>query len=83
MKSKIVKNIKFDNICLEKKIRKENLNKIYNTIYISNNKEEEKLLYLYTTTIILILQTCFLIYKLQKNLNKVSKKIDFNRKSIS
>ncbi len=59
LKSKIIEDIELDNIYLEKKIRKKNLNKIYNTVYISNNKKNKVTLFIYNNNIYLFYKLVF------------------------
>ncbi len=74
LKSKIVKNIELNNMRLEKKMCKKNLNKIYNIVYISNNKKKRSYSICMQQQYISVLQTCFLTYKPQININRVLKK---------
>jgi len=50
LKLKIVKDISLNNVRNKEEMRKKNLNKIYDVIYISNDKEEE-LIQLHATII--------------------------------
>jgi len=59
LKSKIVENINSNNIRNKEEMRKKNLNKIYDIIYISDNKEEE-LIQLYATIIYINFTNVFL-----------------------